>query len=137
MSIQPYLFFNGRCEEAIALYQRVLGAETIMLMRHRDNPEPPPEGTLPPGLADKVMHAAIKIGDATVLLSDGNGDLSAPHSQPRVSWTDSMKSRASFSSDLSLTRATCRRSSLAKPGRVTSGTQHCTARSPMARRRPR
>ncbi|MFA5082873.1 MAG: VOC family protein [Hydrogenophilaceae bacterium] len=72
MSIQPYLFFNGRCDEAIAHYAEALGAKTAMLMRYKDSPEPAPPGTLPPGFADKVMHASLDIGGATLMLSDGN-----------------------------------------------------------------
>ena len=68
MQIQPYLFFDGRCEEAIEFYRRALGAEVIMLMRFRDNPDP---GMSPPDAGDKVMHARLQIGDATVLASDG------------------------------------------------------------------
>jgi len=70
MTIQPYLFFDGRCEEAIEFYRRALDAEVEMVMRFKDNPEPPP-GAMPPGTADKVMHAALRIGDAMVLMSDG------------------------------------------------------------------
>lgn len=51
MQLQPYLFFNGRCEEAIEFYKKTLGAEIQMLMRNRDAPEPPPPGMLPPGSA--------------------------------------------------------------------------------------
>ncbi len=68
--IQPYLFFNGRCDEAIALYQRALGAEVVMMMRHKDAPEPSPM-PLPPGTENKVMHAALNIGGAIVMASDG------------------------------------------------------------------
>src|SRR5579872_4526945 len=71
MPIQPYLFFDGRCEEAIDFYRRTLGAETEMLMRFKDNPEPSNSDMCPPGAADKVMHASLKIGDASVMLSDG------------------------------------------------------------------
>lgn len=71
MQIQPYLFFNGRCEEAIEFYRRALGAEVTELMRFRDNPEPAQPGMLPPGSEDKVMHASLRIGDATVMVSDG------------------------------------------------------------------
>ena len=71
MLVQPYLFFDGRCEEAIAFYRRAVGAEALMVMRFKDSPEPPPPGTLPPGCDDKIMHAAVRIGDATVLMSDG------------------------------------------------------------------
>ena len=71
MQIQPYLFFEGRCEEAIEFYRRVVGAEVTMVMRYKDSPEPPPPGAVPPGTENKVMHAAIRIGETTVLASDG------------------------------------------------------------------
>ena len=71
MQIQAYLFFNGRCEEAVNYYRRALGAEVQMLMRNSESPEPPPPGKLPPGSEQKVLHAALKIGDTTVLASDG------------------------------------------------------------------
>lgn len=73
MSIQPYLFFAGRAEEAIAFYGKALGAEVQMLLRHKDSPEPPPPGVIAPGFEDKVMHASVKIGDAILNLSDGCG----------------------------------------------------------------
>ena len=69
MQVQPYLFFDGRCEEAIAFYRRALGAEVEMMMRFKDAPEP---GMSPPGSADKVMHASLKIGGSMVLASDGH-----------------------------------------------------------------
>jgi PhnB protein len=68
MQIQTYLFFEGRCDEAIAFYQSALGAEVTMLMRFKEGPEP---GMVPPGSEDKVMHAAVRIGDTMVLASDG------------------------------------------------------------------
>jgi PhnB protein len=71
IQIEPYLFFNGCCEEAIGLYQEVLGAEVQLLMRHRDVPERPQDGPLPPGSEDKVMHATLRIGNSTVMMSDG------------------------------------------------------------------
>jgi PhnB protein len=70
MQIQPYLFFDGRCEEAIAFYRRTLGAEVEMMMRFKDSPQPPPGAS--PANADKVMHASLRIGDSTVLASDGH-----------------------------------------------------------------
>ena len=73
-TIQPYLFFAGRCEEAINFYKKVLGAEVEMLMRHRDSPEPPPPGMLQAGFEDKVMHATIRIGGAVIMASDGCDD---------------------------------------------------------------
>lgn len=71
MQIQPYLFFNGRCEEAIAFYRQALGARLDMLMRYRESPDPPPPGMIPPGFEDKVMHASLRIGETVVMASDG------------------------------------------------------------------
>jgi PhnB protein len=70
MQIQPYLFLDGRCEEAIEFYRDAVGAEVTMLMRFKENPEAT-AGCMPPGAEDKVMHASLRIGDATVLASDG------------------------------------------------------------------
>ena len=60
MHIESYLFFNGRCEEAIEFYQRALGAEVVMMMRNKESPEKPPPGVLPPGSDEKILarHAA-------------------------------------------------------------------------------
>ena len=69
--VQPYLSFDGRCEEAVEFYRRALGAEVTMLMRFKDSPEPPQPGMCPPGSGDKVMHASFRIGDTTVMASDG------------------------------------------------------------------
>jgi len=71
MKIEPYLFFDGRCDEAIAFYEQTLGAEVLFLMRNSESPEPPPPGVLPPGSAHKVMHASLRIGSALVMVSDG------------------------------------------------------------------
>jgi PhnB protein len=71
MNVEPYLFFEGRCEEAVEFYRKALGAEVTMLMRYKDSPEPPPPGKLPPGSEQKVMHASLRIGDSTVMASDG------------------------------------------------------------------
>jgi len=69
MQIQPYVFFDGRCEEAIAFYTKAVGAKVEMMMRFKDSPAPCPEGMSPP--PDKVMHAAVRIGDTVMLASDG------------------------------------------------------------------
>jgi len=69
MHIEPYLFFNGHCDEAIEFYRRALGAEVTMLMRFKESPD---AGQIPPGSDDKVMHASLRIGDTTVLVSDGH-----------------------------------------------------------------
>ena len=71
MQVQPYQFFDGRCEEAVEFYRSALGAEVTMLMRFKDSPEPHQPGMCPPGAENKVMHASFRIGDTTVLASDG------------------------------------------------------------------
>ncbi len=71
MLIQAYLYFNGRCDEAIEFYRGALGAEVDMLMRFKECPDPQPPGMLPPGFEDKVMHAALRIGETQLMLSDG------------------------------------------------------------------
>lgn len=72
MQVQPYLFFDGRCEEAAEFYRKALGAEVTMLLRFKDSPEPPQSSMLPPGMEDKVMHMSMRIGDTTVMASDGH-----------------------------------------------------------------
>lgn len=72
MKVQPYLFFDGRCDEAIAFYKKVLGAEVLILMRFKDNPDSPRPEMLPPNSADKVMHASLRLGETEVMASDGN-----------------------------------------------------------------
>ena len=71
MKIQPYLFFEGRCEEAINFYRGALGAEVVMLMRYKDSPEPSSPEMCPPGSEDKVMHSTFRIGETEVMASDG------------------------------------------------------------------
>jgi PhnB protein len=71
MIVEPYLFFEGRCKEAIEFYKRALGAKVEMLMRYREAPDPCPEGMLPPGSENKVMHACLSIGETKVMASDG------------------------------------------------------------------
>ncbi|HYS93906.1 MAG TPA: VOC family protein [Candidatus Acidoferrales bacterium] len=72
MHVQPYLFFDGRCEEALEFYGKKLGAEVTMLMRFKESPEPPQPGMVPPGSGDKVMHASFRVGDSTMMASDGH-----------------------------------------------------------------
>jgi PhnB protein len=68
MQVQPYLFFDGRCEEAIEFYKETLGAEVGMLMHWKDAPD---KSMVTPTNADKVMHAGLKIGESRVMASDG------------------------------------------------------------------
>jgi PhnB protein len=66
--VQPYLFFEGRCQEALEFYRKALGAEVTALMRYQDSPD---QTMVQPGSEDKVMHASFQIGETTVMASDG------------------------------------------------------------------
>jgi PhnB protein len=68
MQVQPYLFFDGRCDEAIEFYKKTLGAEVGMLTRWKDAPD---KSMCTAANADKVMHSSLKIGDTRVMASDG------------------------------------------------------------------
>jgi len=72
MRVEPYLFFDGRCEEAIEFYRKALGAEVTALIRNKESPEPPPPGMLPPGSENKVLHSNLRIGETMVMASDGH-----------------------------------------------------------------
>lgn len=75
MLIQPYLFFDGRCDEAIEFYKKALGARVTMLMRFKDAPPGPQDpGCAPPPAtsAEKVMHACLEIGPQKIMASDGH-----------------------------------------------------------------
>ena len=69
MNVEPYLFFEGRTEEALDFYKQKLGAKVEAMMRYKDNPDPQYN---PPNSANKVMHALFRIGDTKVMASDGN-----------------------------------------------------------------
>ena len=70
--IQPYLFFDGRCEEALEFYGSVMGAKTDMLLRFKDSPEKCDPSMVAPGSENKVMHASFWIGDSMIMASDGS-----------------------------------------------------------------
>ena len=69
--IEPYLFFNGQCEQAIEFYRKALGAEVQFKMLYKDSPEPPPPGRVPPGFENKIMHVSLRVGQTTLMASDG------------------------------------------------------------------
>lgn len=75
-TIAPYLFFAGRCEEALEFYREALGAQIEMVMRYNESPEPAPPGMLQAGFETKIMHASFRVGDVTVMASDGCDDKS-------------------------------------------------------------
>jgi len=69
--VEPYLFFGGRCEEALAFYKTAIGAQVERVMKYKDSPEPTPPGILAPGFENKVMHASFRVGASTIMASDG------------------------------------------------------------------
>ena len=71
MSVTPYLFLDGRCEDAIEFYKKALGAEVSMMMRFKESPD---KAMCTPGSDNKIMHACIKIAGAPVMLSDGRNE---------------------------------------------------------------
>jgi PhnB protein len=71
MEVQPYLDFEGRCEEALEFYKKAVGAKVEMMMRMNESPEPPPPGTHPAGSENKIMHAAFRVGETQLLATDG------------------------------------------------------------------
>lgn len=68
MKVEPYLSFEGRCEDAINFYKTAIGAEVVMMMRFKESPD---QSMMTPGTGDKIMHATLRIGDSTVMASDG------------------------------------------------------------------
>ena len=70
-SVQPYLFFGGRCQEALDFYKTALGAQVDFMMRYSESPEPLPPGRVPPGWENKIMHCSFRIGSSVLLASDG------------------------------------------------------------------
>ena len=75
-TVQPYLFFGGRCEEALSFYESAVGAKVIMKMRFNESPDAVPEGMLQAGFENKIMHASFSIGKMTIMASDGCDDKS-------------------------------------------------------------
>ena len=73
-AIAPYLFFGGRCQEALDFYRKALGAEIDMVMRFDESPDPTPPGMLKPGFEKKIMHAAFRVHGIPLMASDGCDD---------------------------------------------------------------
>jgi PhnB protein len=95
MLVEPYLFFEGRCEEALDFYSGALDAEVTSLMRFKESPDP---NMCPPGAEDKVMHATVRIGDTTIMVSDGmsSGNLAFQGFSLSLSLTDKAEAERLF-----------------------------------------
>lgn len=61
----------SRCEKAIAYYKKTLGAEVLMMLRFKDNPDKPGPDKVAKALDDKIMHASVRIAGSEILMSDG------------------------------------------------------------------
>ncbi|MFG0294488.1 MAG: YciI family protein [Maioricimonas sp. JB045] len=77
-TVQPYLFFGGTCEEALEFYRTAIGARIGMVLRFSESPEPAPEGMVPPGFENRIMHCDFTVGDLTIMASDGCNEGEAP-----------------------------------------------------------
>lgn len=97
MRVEPYLMFAGRCEEALAFYQRAIGAKAQMVLRFKDSPEPP-HMALPAGWDDKIMHCGFQVGDTLVMASDGMSEQAQPFTGITLSITadDEAQARRCF-----------------------------------------
>ena len=69
--VQPYLFFGGRCDEALEFYRKAIGAQVDMVMHFNESPQPLPPGVLAPGYENKVMHSSFRVGKTALMASDG------------------------------------------------------------------
>ena len=96
MQVQCYLFFKGNCEQAVAFYVQALGARVEHLSRFRDSPEPLPDGMVPAGWDDKVMHVSLKIGDSVVMACDSPEGGSFRGVQLSVNLRDMAQAQAVF-----------------------------------------
>src|SRR5262245_36876091 len=72
MNVEPYVFFDGRCEEAIEFYQKAIGAEVVMKLRFNENPDLSGPSMIAPGMEQKIMHGHLRVGSASILVSDGH-----------------------------------------------------------------
>ena len=71
MHVQPYLFFDGRCEEALEYYRSAIKITDVRILRYKDNPETTQPGMIPPGSENKVMHSSFRLGETEIMASDG------------------------------------------------------------------
>ena len=95
--ITPYLFFSGRCQEALEYYREALGAEVDVVMTFDQSPEPTPEGMLQPGFENKVMHASFRLKGVPLMASDGCDDRSRFEGfRLAISLSDESELRTSF-----------------------------------------
>jgi PhnB protein len=74
MQLNPYLNFNGQCEEALTFYAKVLGGEIVMILKGKDTPM----ADTMPAFRDMVMHGRIKVGGTLLMGSDSGEHYTQP-----------------------------------------------------------
>ena len=67
MRVNPYLTFDGDCEVAFKVYEKVLGGKIVAMMTHKDTPA---EAHVPAEWRDKILHARLVFGDNVLMASD-------------------------------------------------------------------
>lgn len=67
MQVNPYLLYNGNCEEAFNYYVRALGGKVDMMARYQGSPA---ADHVPPEWASKVMHAQLSIDGEVLMAAD-------------------------------------------------------------------
>lgn len=67
MQVNPYLNFDGQCEEAFRFYEQVLGGKIEAMMTHGESPI---AGEVPSEWHDRILHARLVVGDQVLMASD-------------------------------------------------------------------
>jgi PhnB protein len=75
MELSPYIHFNGQCEEAFKLYEKILGGKIAAMHRYS---EAPPAPHIPPEWKNKIMHTSLQVGDYVLMGSDAPPDFYKP-----------------------------------------------------------
>ncbi len=74
IKLEPYVRYNGNCEEAFNFYNSVFNKEFVYVVRHKDNPEK--DHKLAKEDENKILHIALPIGDQTILMgADATSDM--------------------------------------------------------------
>jgi PhnB protein len=67
MQLNPYIYFNGRCAEALNFYEGALGAKVVMKMTYGESPA---ANECSKNSLDKIMHARLDVGGSVIMMSD-------------------------------------------------------------------
>jgi PhnB protein len=67
VKFNPYLLFDGQCEEAFKFYEQILGGKIESMLTHEGTPA---ACNVPPEWSKKILHARMTIGDIVLMASD-------------------------------------------------------------------